>query len=134
VFLPILERFNAPGQVRPACGGGSWSVPGASLCAWPAAPVPNPGARWFAPSLGSGRQWGAALTSLRECAAPISGARFGRLFFGLAWSGNERFGFVQTAPDFHSHIIVIQVSFFGNLGVIQPKYKMFPQVIVAFRL
>ncbi len=34
-----------------------------------------------------------------------------RLCFCLAWSGNERLGFFQAAPDFHSHVFVIQVLF-----------------------
>jgi hypothetical protein len=52
----------------------------------------------------------------------------------FAISGNERFGFVQASPDFHSHVIVTHVPFLGNGAVVQPENKMFPQKIVALRL
>src|ERR1700722_15381877 len=51
-----------------------------------------------------------------------------------AISGNKRLGFVQASPDFHSHVIVIQIPFLGNLAVIEANDIMPPKQIGTFRL
>lgn len=99
-----------------------------------AVPAPIVHGRWFAPSQGFSLKWGAASRGLRVAVAQAFSARLRHLCFGLAWSGNERFGRVQTAPNFHSHIIITQAAFLGNLAIVEAENIMFPEEVFAFRL
>src|ERR1035438_9271487 len=82
------DLFTFPCRICPACGGGFWAVPGwASLCAWPAAPVPNPGAGWFALSKASVGNGVLLRPACADALPQLLERGFGVCF--LVWHGQE---------------------------------------------
>ena len=49
-------------------------------------------------------------------------------------SGHEHLGFAQAATDFHSHIVVAQISFLGEFGIIEAKHEVLPEEFHTLRL